>query len=41
MYCIFEIYKLIKMNLIIDVGNTRVKVAVFEKDTVVNVVFFE
>ncbi|MEO9572161.1 MAG: type III pantothenate kinase [Polaribacter sp.] len=29
------------MNLIIDVGNTRVKVAVFEKDTIVEVVFFD
>ncbi|KGL61893.1 type III pantothenate kinase [Polaribacter sp. Hel1_85] len=29
------------MNLIIDVGNTRVKAAVFEKDTLVELVFFD
>ncbi|WP_339662714.1 type III pantothenate kinase [uncultured Polaribacter sp.] len=29
------------MNLIIDAGNTRVKVAVFELDTLVDVVFFD
>ena len=29
------------MNLIIDVGNTRVKAAVFEKDTVVDVIVFD
>jgi type III pantothenate kinase len=29
------------MNLIIDVGNTRVKVAVFEEDTIVDLVIFD
>lgn len=29
------------MNLIIDVGNTRVKVAVFEEDTIVDLVVFD
>ena len=29
------------MNLIIDVGNTRVKAAVFERDTMINIVVFD
>ncbi len=29
------------MNLIIDVGNTRVKAAVFEQNTIINIYFFE
>ncbi|MDG1040445.1 MAG: type III pantothenate kinase [Polaribacter sp.] len=29
------------MNLIVDIGNTRVKAAVFEKDTIVEVFLFE
>ena len=30
-----------KMNLIIDIGNTRVKAAVFEKDTLIDLIFFD
>ena len=29
------------MNLIVDIGNTRVKAAVFEKDTLLDIVVFE
>jgi type III pantothenate kinase len=29
------------MNLIIDAGNTRVKVAVFEQDNLLEIVFFD
>ena len=29
------------MNLIVDAGNTRVKLAVFEKDTLVEVIFID
>ena len=35
-----KFFKLNKMNLVIDVGNTRVKVAVFEKDTVIKLHVF-
>ena len=29
------------MNLVIDIGNTQVKAAVFEKDTLIHVVSFD
>ena len=29
------------MNLIIDIGNTRIKAAVFEKDTLLEVLIFD
>ena len=36
-----KFFKKRKMNLIIDVGNTRVKAAVFEIDTMINIVVFD
>ena len=40
MYCIFELSKKSRMNLTIDIGNTRVKAAVFEQDTLLNLYVF-
>ena len=36
-----KLYKRKKMNLIIDAGNTKVKAAVFEEDTLLSVAVFE
>ena len=36
-----KLFKNSRMKLVIDIGNTRVKVAVFKEDTLVNLVIFE